>query len=67
MKIKIITEQSTDSLTDKVNEWLKRNENIEIISLTPYFTVLNERYNYSPDTIANQWFEYSMTILYRPI
>ena len=65
MNTEIIEGYSTIELAQNINTWLSENSNIEILSMTPYFTVLHELYYSDPNTITNQWQSYTMTILFK--
>ena len=67
MKSEIIKQDNVVELQNALNEWLEKNKNIQIISLTPYTVMLHDFMNYNPNEIANQWYEYTVIILYEEI
>lgn len=65
IKSKILTGCGVLDLDKKLSDFLLENKGIEVISLTPYFTTIVERFSYGTNDIANQWHEYTITILYK--
>lgn len=63
MKVKIITENFNENLEKSLNNWLEENPGIKVISITPYFVTMIERFHHD-SSIANQWHEYTVTVLY---
>ena len=65
MRVKIIHSSFAEHIEDNINEWLKEYPGYDVVSITHYSNILNEKYHSDANQIANQWTEYITTIMYK--